>query len=119
MMDRKWGGGQSIGVIYILSEADNDRFGSHWFKGRIKDGDVVLCVAHTGDCFYDYKLIKVYGNGLEVLDDSPRMCGYGLGIESEGELTSREFHLLMAGEFVKMDDDRIAKLMRRKEVVNS
>ena len=119
MMDRKWGGSQSIGVIYILSEEDNDRFGSHWFKGRIKDGDVVLCTAHSGDCFYDYKLIHIYGNGLELLDDSPRICGYGLGVESEAELTSREYHLLMAGEFVEMNDDRISKFTTRKAVVNS
>ena len=101
-------GGRTVGVVYVLdAEIDNKRFGSHWFKGRVKDGDVVLCTEHSGDCFYDYKLIKVYANGLEIHSDSPCICGYTLGRESQAVLTARECCLLMAGEMVHMDERRV------------
>lgn len=107
MADREWGGGQEVGTVYLLSVEDNKRFGSHWFAGRIKDGDVALCVEHTGDCFYDYKLLLVFANGLEIAKDSPGLCGYGLGRRVAGELSAREYHLLMAGEFLRMAETRV------------
>jgi len=113
----EWRGGRTVGVVYVLdAEVDNKRFGSHWFKGRVKDGDVVLCTEHSGDCFYDYKLIQVYANGLEICSDSPRICGYTLGRESQGVLTAREYHLLMAGEMVQMDECRVKLFTLEKEL---
>lgn len=115
MHNRPWGEGQQLGAVYVLSEDDNSRFGSHWFKGRVRDGDVVLCTEHSGDCFYNYKLFHVYGNGLMLCTDSPRMCGYCLGKLAEGELSAREYHLLMAGEMVEMDESRVKTFQTPRE----
>ena len=40
-----------VGKVFLLDKSDNGRVGHHWMRGRILNGDVVLCVKHTGDCF--------------------------------------------------------------------
>ena len=68
--------------------------------GRLMVDDLALCAAHSGDCFYDYILVKEYTNGLRGIPES-KFGSYALGKEESVELTAREFHLLMAGEFVE------------------
>jgi hypothetical protein len=97
---RDWGGSAVPGVLYrVRHEADTQRVGHCWMRGRLKAGDLVLCMAHAGDHFYDYILVEEYANGLKGLPNS-RFGAYQLGERDKIELTAREFHLLAAGEFI-------------------
>ncbi len=89
-----WGGGAEVGVLYEYRKEDIARLG-HCAVPKV--GDLLLCVAHTGDCFYNYLIIKnrrgeFYAPGKEV-------CGYALGKKIK-PLTKRQFHLLLAGETI-------------------
>ncbi len=95
----RWGGGAIVGALYRLAEIDNDRLGNCWMAGRIKNGDLALCVQHSGDCFYDYILVKELGNGLRGLPGAA-FGAYTCG-EFQKEVPNRVYHLLAAGEFVE------------------
>jgi hypothetical protein len=100
-MTRSWGQGASIGSIYKVSPDDFSRVGNCWMKGRLKDGDLILCIEHSGDHFFDYVLIIPYANGMRAALGS-QFGAYTLGEEIKN-LPSRDFHLLMAGEFLQND----------------
>lgn len=98
-MSRAWGEGAEIGTVYRVSVADNDRVGNCWMKGRLKDGDLILCKAHSGDCFFDYVLIDdTYSNGWKAILKS-EFGAYFLG-KPVAKLPRSEFDKLMCGEFV-------------------
>jgi len=97
---RRWGTGNNIGQTYRLTERDLTKVGHSWMEGRLKVDDLVVCSTHSGDCFYDYILVKEYANGLRGIPES-KFGAYAFGNEDSVELTAREFHLLMAGEFVE------------------
>jgi hypothetical protein len=100
-MSERWRGGANIGALYrVADERDLARVGNCWMSGRLRVGDLLLCLAHSGDCFYDYMLVKEYDNGLEGIPRS-KFGAYVLGEPSSPRLTSRQYHLLAAGEFVK------------------
>lgn len=68
-------------------------------RGRLRRGDVVLCGKHSGDCFNTYILCEVLGNGVRGIPGS-RFGAYTMGVPTGWQPTDREYHLLMAGEFV-------------------
>jgi hypothetical protein len=74
-------------------------------RGRLKQDDLILCIKHTGDCFFDYILIKEYANGLKGIPQS-RFGAYVLGEEVDKKLNEKEFHLLCAGEFIDNDEKK-------------
>lgn len=99
--------------VYCLREADLDSVGHCWMKGRLRAGDLVTPIEHTGDCFWTYQLLeggswlRIGGRGPEVEAASAyRLCNggtfgaYVMGVPHDEQPTSREWHLLMAGETV-------------------
>lgn len=92
-----WRGGNSIGSAYLIKRQDVDRVGNCWMKGRLRVGDVVLCKQHSGDCFYDYILLEIFGNGVRGLGQV-NFGSYTFSTELKWKPTEREFHLLCAGE---------------------
>lgn len=99
-MFRPWGKGATIGKFYRLTKSEDlNRVGSCWMKGRLNINDLILCIKHTGDCFYDYILIKEFGNGLQGLPES-EFGAYTCGEPININLNDKEFHLLCAGEFI-------------------
>lgn len=98
-MDRPWGSGASIGTMYKLSKKDLDRVGSCWMSGRLMVGDLVLCIRHSGDCFYDYILVEEGANFYEGIPGS-EFGSYTLGTKVK-EFSNKEYHLLAAGETIK------------------
>ncbi len=99
-----WGGGNSIGSIYRINEFDLNRIGG-WMHGRILVGDIALCYRHSGDCFYDYYLLE-YGENFAKLNMAGKFGAYAIGEELDWKPTTREFHLLMAGEILKGENYR-------------
>lgn len=99
-MDGIWGESNSLGQIYEIIEEDFHRVGDCWMKNRLLVGDLVLCHKHSGDHFYDYIVLKKFDNGLRGICQSD-FGAYSFHKESNITLAARDFHLLMAGEFIK------------------
>lgn len=115
MMNREWGGNAQIGKAYIVRPVDLGRVGYCWMRGRLKVGDIVLPLRHSGDCFYDYVLAE--GGDWLTLGKNPNVPAFRrivqdtFGAYQIGDLlsvqpTDREWHLLMAGETVNFSADR-------------
>ncbi len=99
-----WGGGASIGQLYqFKDEHDLKRMGSCWMAGRVRIGDVALCLQHSGDCFHTYILMERYANGLKGIPGA-RFGACTFGEQLMPRLSERAFHLLAAGEFVKTEE---------------
>lgn len=101
-------GGHDVGTVVRLSEKDNGRVGYCWMRGRLKDGDLAVAVAHAGDCFWSYELLECVGflgnseqRGYRLIPGS-KFGAYTLG-QPAVELTAREKHLLLAGESVPLE----------------
>jgi hypothetical protein len=87
-------------------------------KGRLKDGDLAMCIKHSGDCFWYYQLVdndfsfypqfdidKKLRRGYRLIKES-NFGAYTLGDAYEFQPTDREFHLLMAGERTALEADK-------------
>ncbi|MBA7710292.1 hypothetical protein ES703_119232 [subsurface metagenome] len=97
-----WGEGNDVGCVYIFDKEDLNRVGNCWMDGRLRVGDIVLCVGHSGDCFYDYILIGAGNNFVEGIPDS-EFGSYTLSNQLKWKPTNKEFHLLCAGESLVVD----------------
>lgn len=88
-----------IGHVYRMGKDCIHRCGSGWYRGRLKEGDLLLCVGHSGDCFSDYLLIEEisYADRLalrRVL--SERIGAYDFGTVAY-RLDFDQFHRLAGG----------------------
>jgi hypothetical protein len=121
-----WRGRTAIGtLVRITSDEDCRRVGSNWMRGRLKVDDVLLCVQHTGDCFYDYILVSVAGNGLQGVP-GVRFGAYELGEPLQWQPSLEEAALLQAGTFIQTtavtdELDKVAaqERLKRAESVQS
>ena len=89
MMGRRaWTSGANIGTIYHYDHAqDADRIGHcAWLPN---DGDLCLCVEHSGDSFYDYFALRLNDNGK--LTKVGEFGAYVFG-RKVGKLEKRQFH---------------------------
>lgn len=101
MIDRIWGGGNRIGALYYMRKHDLHRVGNSFMKGRLHEGDIVMCIAHTGDCFYDYILIEYGQNFIKGILNS-RFGAYAME-DTLMEVSEKEYHQIMTGDFVSGD----------------
>ena len=102
--------GNTIGALYrVRDDSENSRVGHCWMAGRLRKGDLLLCIEHSGDCFNNYVLCELHTNAIRALHGS-KFGAYVFGDPLVEELTAREFHLLMAGESVALTEGR-AKLI--------
>ena len=99
----EWRTGNEIGVIYEMIKEDLPRVGHSWMEGRLRIGDLALCIEHSGDCFYDYILIDKISNGMTGIPES-EFGAYVMHKQSDLVITGREYHLLAAGEFVQHNE---------------
>ena len=100
MFNREWGEGATIGKLYRLVEStDLNRVGLCSMRGNLKINDLILCIKHTGDCFYNYILIEEFEKGLKGIPKS-EFGAYTTGIPVNINLTNKEYNLLCAGEFI-------------------
>jgi hypothetical protein len=75
-MRSKWrADGVEAGDMVRLDDGDFEgRLGYGWARGRLKHGDVLVALAHGGDCFFYYQLVdasKVTRDGVETLRLEP------------------------------------------------
>ena len=96
---RNWRDGGDIGSVYVLDEHALSRVGDCWLKDRLKVGDVVLCVALSGDCFNNYVLLRIFYNGLMIIPES-KFGAYVFSGKTVWQPSKKEFCLLLAEEFL-------------------
>lgn len=91
-------GNRSQSLYRYCDKEHQDRMG--YCKYLPNDGDLCLCVGHTGDCFDDYVVLWVDDDGLySVLYE---FSAYKFG-EEICNLSNRAFHLLLAGESLALE----------------
>ncbi len=100
-MNRPWGESAIVGRIYEVQACDHKLH-------RATDqpvGQWCLCYKHSGDHFYTYIPLDRDGKSLRLrLTDQFASYSFGM-LVTEIELSDRNFHLLCAGETMKIDDD--------------
>ena len=85
-----------VGNLWRIRDADSVRVGDCFLKGRLKTGDLFLCVEHSGDCFQNYVFVEEYANCL-IGKPALRFGSYGIGDAEQVELANGEFEKLKAG----------------------
>lgn len=90
---RNWGGGRDVGCVIRFTEADNHRLGNNEPRVSLRDGDLALCVRHSGDYFYDYRLLVRTPQDQYTLGTA--FGAYECGMSQK--IPGQKFHLLMAG----------------------
>lgn len=103
-------GGHHPGLVLVVRQEDLGRVGNCWMKGRLKVGDIIMCISHSGDCFWNYMLLEHMGmDGFKKpaanvyrLIEGAKFGAYSLGAPSLLQPTTREMHLLLAGESVSV-----------------
>lgn len=90
-----------VGRLFRVNNPNTIRVGHCFMRGRIKHGDLVLCVAHTGDWFQDYIFVAEYENGWKGLPNY-RFGSYGIGDAERLDLILKDsqIELLKEGELV-------------------
>lgn len=64
-----------------------------------KDGDIVLCVKHSGDCFNDYRVLRKQDHATWKLVEEFSAYAFGTIMMT---VIDCKYHLLMAGEPVTL-----------------
>jgi len=52
-----------VGKLWRIKDPETVRVGHCFLQGRLKSGDLFLCINHSGDNFQDYIFIEKYSNG--------------------------------------------------------
>lgn len=94
-----WRNPNHVGWLYVASESC---FGHGQAGKGIKDGDLVLCIRHSGDCFYDFILVTESEPGRLTGHPETRIGSYALGFHCG--ISEREYHLLAAGYQIAAPD---------------
>jgi hypothetical protein len=104
-------GGVAPGQLFVVHAQDFGRVGHCWMKGRLKDGDLIMSIGLSGDCFWTYCLVEnhstnMYGRQQYRLIKESSFGAYTIGELYGFQPTDREAHLLQAGEYVTLEADR-------------
>ena len=102
----RWHANNSTGDVFRVEHpvVASRRIGDCWMRGRLKKGDLVLCVDHTGDGFHDYILLEVGMNFIKAVSGS-RFGAYGMaGSQKITKLEEADFLELLS----KSDNSLIA-----------
>lgn len=95
---------QKPGYMYRLDEFDLDKVGDCWAAGRLKAGDLLLCVDTIDDNNYAYLLIqeKVTSTStIAIVMVDQRLYGESLGT-AEYALPDAAFNLLQWGSSIAL-----------------
>ena len=82
--------------IWRIKNPETVRIGGCFLAGRLKKGDLFLCVCHSGDCFQDYIYIEEYDNCL-IGKPEWKFGSYGIGDAEKIEITNVDFLKLKDG----------------------
>lgn len=85
-----------VGALWRIVNPKSVRIGDCFMDGRLKQGDLWLGIAHSGDCFQTYMFIKEYSNCL-VGEPEHHFGAYGIGDSMFVPLNEGEFQTLKSG----------------------
>jgi len=88
-----------VGKLWRITDPKTVRIGDCFLEGRLKKGDLFLCIKHSGDCFQNYMYIKEYMNAYEPYKQWT-FGSYGIGDSTTVEITKEQLALLKIGEIV-------------------
>jgi len=98
-MIMRWNSGNEIMGVYEYKDSEHSRRMGHC-EFLPSDGDLCVCVSHSGDCFNNYIAIRKQPcGGYKSIGE---FGAYVFGDKSFN-LKSREFYLLQAGETVNLE----------------
>ncbi len=84
-------------------DVERDRVGHCWMKGRLRAGDIIMCMQHAGDCFWQYAILECVatypGHKYRLVREST-FGAYTLGAPTAWQPSEQDFHNLMAGNSV-------------------
>ena len=70
--------GGYVGHLFMVKTPDTVRVGHCLMAGRLMEGDLILCLRHSGDCFQTYLMVQRSSNALTNYDNV-RFGSYGVG----------------------------------------
>ena len=85
-----------VGIIWRIKDPESVRIGDCFLAGRLKKGDLFLCVCHSGDCFQSYIYVEEYDNCL-ISKPEYGFGSYGIGDAEGVNITGEEFAKLKDG----------------------
>lgn len=104
--DREWRGGNSKKVLYRVMPEEVSRCGH--VPHKWKAGDLLIVEEHSGDCFYDYRIVRYRDGALRAVK---KTAGYALSVGIP--ISERMYYLLLAGEKVPMSFSPYMNMVRR------
>ena len=96
MYGRESQGNEICGVYKYIESEHRHRIGD---CKPPNDGELCLCVVHSGDCFNSYYPLTEGDDGSFRADLDRKFGAYVFGY-LEGKFSDRDYHLLCAGEKV-------------------
>lgn len=91
-----------VGNLWKIRTPGSVRVGNCFMAGRLKQGDLWLCIAHSGDCFQTYMFVEEYANCLIGRPDLT-FGSYGIGDSEQVEMMDGEFEILKNGGRVERE----------------
>lgn len=88
-----------VGSLWRIRDPKSVRVGDCFLAGRLKKGDLFLCVCHSGDCFQTYMYVEKYANRL-VGKPELNFGSYGIGDAEKIDITAEELEKLKKGDRV-------------------
>jgi hypothetical protein len=114
-----WRNSMAVGtLVHVTTDADQSRVGDCWMKGRLKKGDVLLVLEHSGDNFYDFCLVDVYGNGIRALSQM-RFGAYALGELLDWQPTPEDVQSLLNDYLVRTEAVALEVAQKAKELAQA
>ena len=99
-----------VGKFWRIEDPETVRVGDCFLKGRLKSGDIFLCIGHGGDCFQNYIYTRVHdcnpwdGSVLDIETIKNLEFGsYGIGDAKEVDfnISESDFNRLKAGGSIR------------------
>ena len=88
--------GGLVGNLWRINNPDSVQVGCCFLAGRLKKGDLFLCIQHSGDCFQTYMYVEEYDNCL-IGNPKVTFGSYGIGDSQMTQISGGEFETLKRG----------------------
>jgi hypothetical protein len=91
-----------VGNLWRINDPNSVRVGDCFLNGRLKKGDLFLCIRHDGDCFQYYMYVSEASN---CLTGKPiwTFGSYGIGDAKRIDMKDGEFEILKNGGYVERE----------------
>jgi hypothetical protein len=88
----------SVGKLYQVTVADNAAVQPGYMEGRLRNGDVLLCLEHVHQRLYRYAPVWVDAEGITLYPEAYWFLSIPIGTLVEAwQPTAAEFHRLWGG----------------------